>query len=273
MRMMLLGLRVVSLATNLPGPLAAARLVSMGATVTKVEPPAGDPLKAVAPGWYSDLVAGQQVVTLDLKDPEGREALEDLLDEADVLLVSMRHAAVERLGLVEMAEEFRIGFVEIVGHAGERADEAGHDLTYQAAHGTLDPPHLPRVPVADLLGAERAFTAVLLAQRERERGESAPRMRVVLDDAAHDAAAAVRHRLTGPGTVLGGGLPSYDIYASADGHVAVAALEPHFAERLATVVGRTREELTAAFTTRTGAEWEAVASEHDIPIVVVRQAR
>ena len=271
---MLTGLRVVTLATNLPGPLAAARLVALGATVTKVEPPRGDPLQKVAPGWYADLVAGQEVITLDLKEHDGREALEDLLFDTDVLLVSMRHAAVERLGLLEMVEKYGIGLVEIVGYGDERADEAGHDLTYQAAHGTLVPPHLPRVPVADLLGAERAFAAVLLVHLERVDGlGSTTRMRVVLDDAARDAGEAARRGLTATGGVLGGGLATYDVYATADGHVAVAALEQHFAERLAAVVGSTREELTTRFATRTGAEWEAVAREHDIPLVMVREAR
>ena len=68
------GVGVVSLAVNLPGPLAVARLASMGASATKVEPPSGDPLQAVAPSWYEELAAGQEVVTLDLKSPAGRSA-------------------------------------------------------------------------------------------------------------------------------------------------------------------------------------------------------
>ena len=71
----LTGIRVVSTAGNLPGPLAAARLHDLGAQVTKVEPPSGDPLRAVAPGAYDELVAGQEVVTLDLRDDAGRERL------------------------------------------------------------------------------------------------------------------------------------------------------------------------------------------------------
>lgn len=54
------GFRVVSLAVNLPGPLAAARLREMGAEVIKVEPPAGDPLAVGAPSWYAELIGGQR---------------------------------------------------------------------------------------------------------------------------------------------------------------------------------------------------------------------
>ena len=46
------GMRAVSLAVNVPGPTTAARLVALGASVTKVEPPAGDPLETAHPAWY-----------------------------------------------------------------------------------------------------------------------------------------------------------------------------------------------------------------------------
>jgi crotonobetainyl-CoA:carnitine CoA-transferase CaiB-like acyl-CoA transferase len=131
------GIRVVSLAVNLPGPLAAARLAAMGATVTKVEPPDGDPLQRYASGWYAELTQGQQVLTLDLKDRADRTHASRLLAEADVLLTAMRPSALDRLGLQDDVDEHGLVLVEIVGHDGDRADEAGHDLTYQAAHGTL----------------------------------------------------------------------------------------------------------------------------------------
>ena len=53
---------VVSIATNVPGPAAAARLTQLGATVTKVEPPSGDLIARVAPDYYAELTAGQEVV-------------------------------------------------------------------------------------------------------------------------------------------------------------------------------------------------------------------
>jgi alpha-methylacyl-CoA racemase len=48
----------VSLAFNLPGPVAAAALRDLGASVVKVEPPRGDPLAIVSPKWYADLKRG-----------------------------------------------------------------------------------------------------------------------------------------------------------------------------------------------------------------------
>ena len=62
------GVRVVSLAVNVPGPVAAARLADLGADVVKVEPPAGDALQVAAAGWYRELTARHEVVTLDLRE-------------------------------------------------------------------------------------------------------------------------------------------------------------------------------------------------------------
>ncbi len=266
------GVRVVSLAVNLPGPLAAARLTSMGASVTKVEPPTGDPLALVAPTWYTELVGGQEVVRLDLKDPADRAALEDRLAGVDVLLTSMRPSALERLGLPESVERHGLLLVEVIGYDGDRAEEAGHDLTYQASRGMVAPPTMPLVPMVDVLGSERALSATLagLRVRVRESLGAAVHERVVLDEVADDAAASLRHGLTGPGAVLGGALPEYAIYATSDGHVAVGAIEPHFAARLAEHVGSTRAELETAFASRPSVHWEQLGREHDVPVVVVR---
>lgn len=266
----LAGTAVVTLAVNLPGPLAAARLAALGAEVVKVEPPAGDPLAAGAPAWYRELVAGQRVVTLDLKDPAGLARLEGLLARADLLITAMRPSALGRLGLTDAVRRHGLAHVKIVGHDGDAAERPGHDLTYQAAHGTLAPPALPLAPVVDLLGAERTVTAALLALAARDRGAD-PHLRVVLEDAAHDAAAAARFGLTSGGGPLGGGLPRYGVYATADGYVAVAALEPAFAERLAAHVGQTREELADRFATEPSAHWARLGEEADIPIAAVQQ--
>jgi crotonobetainyl-CoA:carnitine CoA-transferase CaiB-like acyl-CoA transferase len=64
--------KIVSLALNAPGPVAAARLTAMGAEVTKVEPPGGDAMSHAAPQWYAALCQGQTVLRMDLKDAAGR---------------------------------------------------------------------------------------------------------------------------------------------------------------------------------------------------------
>src|SRR3954453_8881856 len=79
------GVRVVTLAVNVPGPLACARLLALGAEVAKVEPPAGGPLAGDARGRERTLARGQRVVTLDLKTEDGRAALDAMLGDADLL--------------------------------------------------------------------------------------------------------------------------------------------------------------------------------------------
>lgn len=271
------GLTVVSLAANVPGPVACARLRADGARVVKVEPPAGDPLEAYSTSWYRELAAGQEVVRLDLKDPAGRGALDELLAGADLLVTSSRLSALERLGLGREAlhaRHPRLCQVAIFGHPGAERDRAGHDLTYQAAQGLAAPGGLPRTLLADLASAERAAGAALGLLLARERGAEAGYAEVTLAEVAADFAAPLRHGLTAPGGLLGGGLPAYGVYAAREGHVAVAALEPHFAARLREELGvaeSTRGALEAALGARTAAEWEAWADRRDLPLAALRQ--
>ncbi len=202
----LIGIRVVSLASNLPGPIAAAQLASMGAQVNKIKPPAGDPLAAVARAWYDELVAAQEIVVLDLKQSEQRGRLDDYLSDADALITAMRPSALSRLDLHRLSETHpALVHVEIVGHDGDAAELPGHDLTYQAAHGTLCPPAMPLAPVADLLGAERAVSAAVSGLLSRTRVGRGGHYKIVLDHAARMAGAAVRHGLMGLQRLWGGG--------------------------------------------------------------------
>src|SRR3954469_21853001 len=97
--MLLEDVRIVSIALNLPGPAACARLRSLGATVVKVEPPAGDPLEHYVPHWYRQLHEGVEIERLDLKSEQGKERLHARLQPADLLLTAQRPSALGRLGL------------------------------------------------------------------------------------------------------------------------------------------------------------------------------
>ena len=267
------GLTALSLAGNRPGPLALAGLRDLGATAVKLEPPSGDALALAAPSWYAELTSGVEVITVDLKGDDGREQLRTRLDGADVLLTAMRPSALRRLGLHELASRHpRLCHVEIVGYDGEAEEVAGHDLTYQAEYGTLQPPHLPLVPVADVLGGERAVSAALALLLTRSATGAGGRSRVVLDEAARAAGAAVRHGLLGPGTPLGGELPCYGIYRTCDGYVALGALEPHFESRARQVleVDGSAEQYARVFATAPCEHWVRLAARHDIPLAEVR---
>jgi alpha-methylacyl-CoA racemase len=235
----LAGIHVVSTALNLPGPAACARLREMGARVTKVEPPSGDPFEAYCPAWYARLHAATEVRRIDLKSDAGKAEIAELLAAADLLITAQRRSALERMGLDGAALARRhpqLCHVAITGHAAPDEDVAGHDLTYLAAHGLVRPPQMPPTLFADMAGAERAVStalALLLARRRSGRGASQP---VPLEDAAR-ALAEPLGKGSPPGAILGGGLAGYNLYAAREGWIAVAALEPHFARRLARCAG------------------------------------
>ena len=264
----LAGLRIVSFALNVPGPVAVARLVAHGGAATKVEPPSGDPLSVYSRAWYDTLHAHVTVVTLDLKSDAGRMARDVLLGAADVAIMSSRPSALARLGLgpARLAERFPgLRTVSIVGDTAA-PEHPGHDVTYQAEAGLLHD-RLPVTLLADLAGAERVVTTVLLALH------SAPGawLQVGLHDVLDGLRAPLAVGLTTPGGRFGGGDPAYGVYAARDGHVAVAALEPHFRARLYDGLCLPIDTpLADMMASRACADWAAFAREHDLPIAVVR---
>jgi crotonobetainyl-CoA:carnitine CoA-transferase CaiB-like acyl-CoA transferase len=252
------------MALNLPGPLAVARLADEGASVVKVEPATGDPLAEICPSWYQELHRGISVERNDLKSDAGRDRMKELLVEADVFVSSQRPSALTRLGLNPSS----LAHVRWLNLVGERAqpEMPGHDLTYQARAGLLRD-QLPVSLFADVMGSERAFSAVLLLLRQAPGA----RAEVGLFDSLAPLVATSTHGLTCRGGVLGGGLPAYGLYRAREGAVAIAALEPHFRARLYQSLDLPDgSELTQVMATRTAAEWEQWAAERDLPIAAVR---
>lgn len=121
----------------------------------------------------------------------------------------------------------------------------GHGLTYVAQAGLIDPaqPAMPRTLLADVLGGQRAYAAALALLLGRERGSSEREQVVGLGDAAQMAAGPLRYGLTAPGGLLSGASPTYRLYATAHGTVAVAALESHFVACFREVIGPDPERL------------------------------
>ena len=270
-------MRVVSLATNVPGPVAAARLQSLGATVVKVEPPNGDFLAQAAPAWYDELRDRQEVITLDLKSHTGREKLAARLAVADALILSSRPSALARLGLTPerlTAEYPRLCSVSIVGHASPHGDQPGHDLTYQAEAGLLTD-SLPRTLFSDLAAAAEAVSVLLALLLARTSSGTGGWREVALASCARALAVPLRHGLTAPGGELGGGHPGYAVYPTADGLLAVGALEPHFLQRLLGLLQLDTVDAAAmarTFRSRATREWVDAGRAHDIPLVAISDA-
>jgi alpha-methylacyl-CoA racemase len=275
---LLQGVKIISLALNVPGPVAAARLTKLGAEVTKVEPPTGDATKTAAPGLYESLCQGQTVLRIDLKSPDGSAKLDDLLAQADLLLASFRPSALQRLGLdweSLHARHPRLCFVGIIGYPAPFQERTGHDLTYQGNLGLLRPPQMPPTLFIDLAGAERAVSmALALLNRAARRGQAGCAW-VSLHECARELAAPLKAGLTTSDGLLGGAYPLYGFYRANDGWIAIAALEPHFAQKLLAELGLTTADRTALeriFLQRKAASWEKWAAELDLPLVAVQEA-
>ena len=278
------GIRILSLALNLPGPAALMRCREMGAACVKLEPPGGDPMMAYNPHAYAAMHAGVRTTPADLKTEPGQKVLHRELAKADVLLTSFRPSALAKLGLGWKALHRSypgLSQVAIVGSPGALAETPGHDLTYLAEMGLVTGLDLPATLYADMGGALMTIQAVLQAVLHKAGHGKGACQEVALASAAAWLALPRTWGLTKPGAPVGGGHAGYRVYACKDGRVAVAALEPHFAARLCAAVGiepSGPNTMLAPATQRTIAAWllgktrkqlDRLAFEKDIPLLTL----
>jgi len=285
------GLLVVDVTRYLPGPFASRELLRLGARVVRLEPPEGDPLRAIAPEWDAALNAGKESVVCDLKrEPELGLAL---CRRADVVLEGFRPGVAERLGLTALPERTVLCSITGFGADGPHALRAAHDLNYMGYAGALadTAPAVPPVQAADLAaGALAAVAEVLAALVARERTGRGARL---VASMTHNAHRLVAHRLGGEPVprLLTGGLASYRIYPTADGRwLTVASLEGKFFARLCALLGldelvsrqydvEAQDEIAAAlsarFETRPLAEWLELFDGEDVcvgPVATLAEA-
>jgi crotonobetainyl-CoA:carnitine CoA-transferase CaiB-like acyl-CoA transferase/enterochelin esterase-like enzyme len=185
----LAGVRVVELATLFAGPLAAAFLGDVGASVVKVEHPAKpDPARGHGPSkdgvglWWKVLGRNKQTMTLDLGHPDGASLLRRLVADADVLVENFRPGTLERWGIgpdVLLADNPRLVVARVSGFGqfGPYARRPGFGTLaeamsgFAAATGEPDgPPTLPPFGLADSIAALATAYAVMLALRA-DRGQ------------------------------------------------------------------------------------------------------
>jgi crotonobetainyl-CoA:carnitine CoA-transferase CaiB-like acyl-CoA transferase len=145
----LTGKRVVDVTSSLAGPTCTQLLASLGADVVKVEPPGGDHARAWGPPFvggegamFLASNAGKRSLALDLSTPGGLGELLRLVDEADVLVQSLRPGAAGEHGFG--AEEMRARKPALVycsigafGSKGPLRDQPGYDPLLQAASGIM----------------------------------------------------------------------------------------------------------------------------------------
>ena len=142
------GVRVVELGQVLAGPFAGAIFADLGADVIKVEKPdGGDDARRMGPDFrhgdalnFHEFNRGKKSVTLDLKSPEGVEALHGLLAHADIMLHNLRPGAAEALGIgaqTVTARHPHLIYCEMsaFGHVGPEKLRPGYEPLLQAFGG------------------------------------------------------------------------------------------------------------------------------------------
>src|SRR3972149_2134308 len=154
------GIRIVELAGIGPGPFGAMMLADMGAEVLRID--RAQNVTAERPKTPSlDLLnRGRRSIGVDLKHPDGVEAVLRLAERADALIEGFRPGVMERLGLGPdacLARNPRLIYGRMTGwgQEGPLAHAAGHDINYIALAGALDPIGRaggPPVPPLHLVG-------------------------------------------------------------------------------------------------------------------------
>ncbi|KQZ79299.1 CoA-transferase [Rhodanobacter sp. Root561] len=249
---LLTGLRVVDLSRNLPGPFCTRMLADLGATVIKVEPPEGDPTRPLGP-LFDALNHDKESRRLDFRQPTDLDQLREWLVDADVMVDSFRPGILASMGLdFERLKTIhpKLVMVSITGYGqhGDWSQRAGHDLNFMAMSGALDQMRAPTGELAlsnvqwgDMAGgSSMACIAILAAVFDAQRRGSGRHIDIsmthgvhahlILPKATSSLFTPMLGRAPGAGEdLLNGGLPCYNLYATADGRqLAVAALEFKF---------------------------------------------
>src|SRR5688572_5472075 len=271
----LAGLTVLDLTLALAGPFATFLLAGLGARVIKIEHPAApDPCRQNPPYLGSNGVTlgrtgpqdvsvsalnrlrGKYGVTLDLKQPRGREVFADLLGRADIVVDNFSSGTLDRLGIgydVGRTVNPRAIYCSISGFGATGTHGTGKamDSIIQALSGLMmtsgatgDPPVRVGVPMADLLAPVFAVVGILAALRQRELTGAGQLVDVsMLGVLTSFVAAEPFDLLEACGLAARTGrmvprLTPFGVYESADGHVAICAPTEQFARGVFEAIGR-----------------------------------
>ncbi len=285
------GCRVIDLTTVLMGPSAAQTLGDYGADVIKVESPDGDMVRDILPtrrprmgAMFMNANRSKRGIVLDLKRPDGRDALLRLAAGADVLVYNVRPRAMARLGLgYETLREVnpRLVYAGLFGFGqdGPYAARPAYDDLIQGAaglawlmtrSGSPEPRYVPTA-IADRLVGQVAVGAILAALLERTRSGFGQRVDVPMFETM--AAIVLADHLGGlayePPLDAGGYArqlsPDRKPYATRDGHVCALVYNDAQWQRFARAIGRPELLDDPRFATYAGRSANVAAVNADIP--------
>ena len=306
---------ILELGGVIAGNVAGAMLADLGAEVIKVEPFSGDPARNPGIAGYNGESAihltvnrNKKSISIDLKDPKGRQIFLDLARSADVVMDNLRPGARERLGidydaLVEVNPRIVSCSVTGFGQSGPASQRPAFDLVVQALSGHMSmtgspdsPPARVGVPLADLMGGVFGCLSVLVALLNREKSGAGRRIDVaMLDSLVHLLNYhATLYLNTGEQEPRTGNvhphLVPWQTFTTKSGYIAITARGDVFWGRLCEALGRpdlkddprsrtnpdrvaNREwvigEIQGILETRTTDEWLSILEAHDVPVAPV----
>lgn len=252
------GVRVLDLSAYIAGPYGCSLLADQGATVIKVEPPAGDNLRKYPSTLESESRAFLGVnrsklgVVLDLKHPGDLERLRVLANEADVLVHNFRPSVPGRLGIAyeQLSQTHpRLVYCAVSGYGetGPLKDKAGYDQVLQTMTGmcTLQgkkegPPEILYGSIVDYYAASLVAGAVASALYEREKSGQGQYVGVsLLRSALTMQSARMIWADSEPRDVgrdmRSGGITG--IHPTREGYIYISANTPHFWQALCEKTG------------------------------------
>lgn len=252
----LAGYRIVDLTRVLSGPFCTQILGDLGADVIKVEAAAGDTVRNQGDGrngfsWYfAGFNRNKRSIVLDLKAPDGKRALEELIKTSDAVVDNFRPGVMARLGFgPERLEELRPGLVTCAvtgfGADGPYKDRPAFDFIAQAMSGFMstngredDPPLRSGLPISDLVTGMYGALAVTAALLRRERGGGKEHVDVSLTNSMISLLAYLASNYFASGAITprsGNDHPiaaPYGLFETADDPIAVAPNDDVFFGRL-----------------------------------------
>jgi crotonobetainyl-CoA:carnitine CoA-transferase CaiB-like acyl-CoA transferase len=291
-RLPLAGLVVIDFGQIFQGPYATLLLAKGGADVIKIEPVHGEPLRRRAPPGksatlpFAMLNQNKRAVTLNLKHPRGCDLLFEMVKRADVLLENFAPGTMDGLGVGwDVLRELNPRLIYATGTgfgiSGPDRDNLAMDLTIQAASGIMSvtgapdgPPMKAGPTLVDFMGGIHLYGAVLTALYDRDRSGEGRLVEVAMQETVYSSLAAsfeYTHRTGEPPPRTGNrqaGLSSapYNVYPTADGHVAIHVVTEAHWRNLLKAMGREELADDPRFATNAGRvahmdETDAVVAE------------
>lgn len=258
------GVRVIEVAQIMAGPVCGLMLADLGAEVIKVEKfPGGDdarhyqkPGDPAMPPSFCMINRGKRSLALDIRKEAGQAVLKRLAARADVVTENFRQGVMERLGLgYEHLQQVNPALVYAsisgYGRVGPLAGKGGFDLILQAfsglIHATGEPggkPVKPGVSIADINAGILAAFGILGAHIHRLKTGQGQRVDSSLLQASMQQTywLAATYFSSGRDTPRLGTahalIAPYQVFACADGGIAIGGGNPAAWARICEVLGR-----------------------------------